>query len=65
MTKETRNTEPTLQELEEQEEICRKATAEAERDLEEGRTTEAVFEDLRTRYFLAKQAVRDFRADVQ
>ena len=27
--------------------------------------TEAVFEDLRTRYFLAKQAVRDFRADVQ
>lgn len=51
----------TLQYLQENEEALRKATEEAQNDLEKGKTTEAVFEDLRDRYFVAKQAREDFQ----
>ncbi len=42
-----------------EEEALRAATEEAQLDYVAGRTTEAVFEDLQTRYFLAKQARED------
>lgn len=54
----------TLEQLQEQEEALRKATEDAQNDLEQGKTTEVVFEDLRARYFLAKQAREDFEADL-
>jgi len=53
----------TLGELQQAEEALRVATAEAQSDLEQGRTTEAVFEDLRGRYFVAKQAREDFESN--
>ncbi len=42
------------------EEVLRQATADAERDMQEGKTTEAVFDVLRGEYFVAKQAREDF-----
>ncbi|MEK7134204.1 MAG: hypothetical protein AAB819_00545 [Patescibacteria group bacterium] len=52
----------TLEQLKEQEEVLRIATEDAQKDLEHGKTTEAVFEDLQARYLLAKQAREDFEA---
>ncbi len=55
--------EPTLKELQQAEEALRVATAEAQSDFEQGKTTEAVFEELRAGYFLAKQAREDFQSN--
>lgn len=57
------NNTGTLARLQEQEELLRVATEKAQSDFEQGKTTEAVFEDLRDRYFVAKQAREDFEAN--
>ncbi len=56
------NSTITLKQLQKQEEALRRATGDAQRDLGEGKTTEAVFEDLHQKYLVAKQAREDFEA---
>lgn len=63
MNQNEQNKEFTLDELQQAEEALRAATAGAQSDLEKGKTTEVVFEDLRARYFIAKQAREDFQSN--
>jgi hypothetical protein len=60
MNSNERYTPPTLDELRQMEEKLREATAEAQKEMGEGKTTPAVFEELRGKYFMAKQAREDF-----
>ena len=56
------NQEPvTLESLQRDEEVLRMALEEATKPVGDGGATEAVQEDLRTRYFLAKQSREDFQ----
>lgn len=65
MNNSEQNEGSTIRELIEHEESLQKATEEAQDDLAQGKTTEAVFEDLQARYFIAKQAREDFQANAQ
>lgn len=56
----TENLPLTLEQLIANEEALHQATAVAEADLQEGRTTEAVLGVLRGEYFVAKHAREDF-----
>ncbi len=52
--------EKKLEQLKDTEETFRIAMVQAIEDLERGQITEVVFDDLRSRYFIAKQEREDF-----
>ncbi len=54
-----------LENLRQIEELSKKTLEDAMKPIEEGGATESVIEDLRTRYYLAKQEREDFEKSIK